>query len=176
VKKAARYLGYTLLGLLVGLAVATFMAPRYGWGVDAVLSSSMDPRLNVGGLVITRPVEPEQIKVGDIILFHSPAEGKLTTHRVIGIKMTSSLNFQTKGDANEDADPFIVPAANVVGRVCFHAPYLGYAAQFVKSRLGFLVALYLPGIIIIILEGIGILRELDKQEIEKRRSAERVCR
>jgi len=175
VKKAAQYLAYTLLVLLAGLAAATFLAPRYGWRLDAVLSSSMEPRLNVGGLVITRPVEPDQIKVGDIILFHSPLGGRLTTHRVTDIKMTSPLHFQTKGDANEDPDPFIVPAENVVGRVCLHVPYLGYLAQFVKSRLGFLLALYLPGIIIVILEGISIWRELDRQEAEKKRKAGSEC-
>lgn len=168
-KRAAQYLGCALLILVAGLAVFTSLAPKFGWRVDTVLSSSMEPSLKVGGVVVTRPVEPEQVKVGDSILFHSPLDGRLTTHRVISLETTSSLHFRTKGDANEDPDPFIVPAENVVGRVWLHVPYLGYTTQFVKSRLGFVLTLYLPGITIIILEGISIWHVLDEQEKEKNR-------
>lgn len=175
-KKAAQYFVLALLVLLGGLVVLTFLAPRFGWRVDTVLSSSMEPRLKVGSMAVTRPAEPEEVKVGDIILFHSPLGGKLISHRVIAVQQTSSLQFRTKGDANEDPDPFIVPAENVVGRVCFHVPYFGYVAQFVKSRLGLLLTLYLPGIIIIILEAIDIWHVLDEQEIEKRRRADTVHR
>jgi signal peptidase len=175
-KKAAQYFALALLILLGGIAVLTFLAPRFGWRTDAVMSGSMEPRLKVGGLAVTRPVEPEEVKVGDTILFHSPLGGTLTSHRVIAILQTSSLHFRTKGDANEDADPFIVPAENVVGRVWLHIPYFGYVAQFVKSRLGLLLTLYLPGLIIVILEAISIWHVLDEQEIEKKGRAHRTNR
>ncbi len=100
-KKAAQYFALALLVLLGGLAVLTFLAPRFGWRVDAVLSSSMEPRLKVGGLAVTRPVEPEEIGVGDTILFHSPLGGTLTSHRVIAILQTvwlgTSLTDRTGG-------------------------------------------------------------------------------
>ena len=175
-KKAAQYFALALLVLVGGLAVLTFLAPRFGWRTDAVLSSSMEPRLKVGALAVTRPVEPEEVKAGDIILFHSPLGGKLTSHRVIAVQQSSSVQFRTKGDANEDADPFIVPAENVVGKICLHVSYLGYAAEFVKSRRGLVLMLYLPGLIIVILEAISIWHVLDEQEIEKRCRADRVDR
>jgi len=167
-KKAAEYFGLAFIIVLMTAAVLTFLAPRFGWGVDAVFSGSMEPQLKVGGVVITRPVQAEDIKVGEIITFYSPLSEKLTSHRVIAVEDGSSFDFRTKGDANEDADPFIVPAQNVVGKVCFHIPYLGYVAQFVKTRLGLLLTLCLPGLIIIVMEMRNIWRVLTEEEIERK--------
>ncbi len=166
-KKAADNFGFAVIILLMTAAVLTFLAPRFGWSVDVVYSGSMEPELKVGAVVITRPVDAEEIKTGDIITFYSPLSEKLTSHRVIAVQEGSSLHFSTKGDANEDADPFIVPAENVVGKICFHIPYLGYAAQFVKTPLGFLLTLCLPGLIIIVMELRNIWRVFTGDEVEK---------
>ena len=57
----------------------------------------MEPQLKVGGVVVTRPVEAGEIKVGDIITFHSPLNEELTSHRVIAVEDGSTVHFQTKG-------------------------------------------------------------------------------
>jgi len=135
-KKAVSNIGLTILVILMLAAVGTFLAPRFGWRVDTVLSGSMEPALKVGGVVVTQPVGVEDIREGDVITFYSPLGDRLTTHRVIArvtsIQDTefvqlamatpteeSPVYFRTKGDANEDADPFLVPAENVVGKVVF---------------------------------------------------------
>jgi signal peptidase len=76
-------------------------------------------------------------------------------------------SFQTKGDVNEDADPFVVPAQNVVGKVCLHIPYFGYVTQFVKTPLGLLLTLCLPGLVIIVMEMRNIWRALNAEQVEK---------
>ena len=167
-KKVAGYFGLVVVILLMATAGFTFLAPNFGWRVDAVFSGSMEPQLKVGGVVITRPVASEDIKVGDTITFYSPQNEKLTSHRVIAVEEGSSFNFLTKGDANEDADPFILPAQNVVGKVCFHLPYFGYATQFIKTPLGLLLTLCLPGFIIIVMEIRNIWRVLTEEEIERK--------
>lgn len=167
-KKAAQNFGLALIILLMAAAALTFLAPRFGWRVDTVYSSSMEPQLTVGGVVVTRPVEAEDIKVGDTITFYSPVSEQLTSHRVIAVEEGLSFYFRTNGDANEDADPFIVPAENVVGKVCFHIPYLGYVAQFVKTPLGLLLTLCLPGLIIIGIEIRNIWRVLAEEHIERK--------
>jgi len=45
-----------------------------------------------------------------------------------------------------------VSASAVVGEVIFDIPYLGYLAAFVKTRLGFILTIFLPGLAIIGLE------------------------
>jgi signal peptidase len=167
-KKLAQNIGLAVIVLLMAAAVFTFLAPHFGWRVDAVYSGSMEPQLKVGGLVVTQPIAAEDIRVGDNITFHSPLNKQLTTHRVIAVEDGASPAFRTKGDANEDADPFIVTAGNVVGKVCLHIPYFGYATQYIKTPLGFLLTLCLPGLIIIIMEMRNIWRVLSEEEREKK--------
>jgi len=167
-KKAAENFCTALLVVLMLAAALTFVAPRFGWRVDALFSGSMEPQLKVGGLVITRPVDLQTIKVGDIITFHSSRRDVPTSHRVIAIEQGSQFRFLTKGDANEDADPFIIPAQSVVGKVCFHIPYFGYVSQFVKTPLGLLLTLGLPGLIIVVMELRNIWHMLTGDEVESK--------
>jgi len=122
--------------------------------IDAVLSGSMEPALPLGGVVFIKPVEPTDIGPGSIIAYRSGEP--LITHRVVDVIDESELSFITKGDANQSPDlsPDLspVPAASVVGKVIFDVPYLGYLAAFVKTPLGFLLAIFLPGLAIIGLE------------------------
>jgi signal peptidase len=164
--KLTKYLGMALIMLLMATAVLVFFAPHFGWRVDTVSSGSMEPALKVGGVVVTQPAQAETIRVGDTITFHSPLNNELTSHRVVAADKGSSLNFQTKGDANEDADPYILPAANLVGKVCFHLPYFGYVAQFIKTPLGLVLTLCLPGLVIIVIEMVKIWRVLTEKEID----------
>lgn len=169
-KKVAGYLGFALVFLLMALAVITFIAPRFGWRVDVVMSGSMEPGLKVGSVVITRPLDIKSVNKGDIITFRSPLNGELITHRIISLESSPSVILRTKGDANEHADPFVVSSESLVGRVCFSVPYLGYIARFVKSRLGLLFTLYLPGLAIVLVEAKGIWRALAEEESAKRQA------
>lgn len=160
-KKVVEYLSFSIVVLLMMAAVSIYLAPRYGWHVDAVLSGSMEPKLKVGSLVVTRPVEPETIVLGDIITFRPAAAGESTvTHRVVSIRVNSPVSFETKGDANPNPDAFIVPSRNLVGKVIFETPYWGYFTEFLKTPFGFLFAIIIPGIIIITIYIISVLRIL----------------
>ncbi len=167
-KKAMENFGLAVIILLMAAAALTFLAPRFGWSVDTVFSGSMEPELEMGGVVVTHPVEARDIKAGDIITFYPPTSGQLTAHRVIAVEDGSPLQFQTKGDANENADAFLVSAENVTGKVCFHLPYLGYAIQFIKTPLGILLTLCLPGLVIIALEMRNVWRVIIEERIERK--------
>ena len=167
-KKAAWYLVFTIVVLFMIVAVFIYLAPHLGWRVNAVLSGSMEPELKVGSLVVTCPVEPEAIVVGDIITFRPVSVGEnMITHRVIGIGQSSSLYFETKGDANDKPDPFMVPAQNLIGKICFHAPSWGYFTEFLKTPFGFLFAIVIPGIVIITMYIGSILRALGERSKEE---------
>jgi len=169
-KKAFKYLGITVAALAVLLAVAVLFAPRLGWQVDTVLSGSMSPTLGVGSAAVVRPVEPQAVEIGDVITYRSPRNGDLTTHRVIGIAENSPLYFRTKGDANENPDVYLVPSANLEGKVVFDVPLVGYATDFVKTPLGFILILGIPGMGIIAMEVRRMWTELAEEE--KRKKAE----
>jgi len=142
--------GIALASLLVLASFAVYVSPRFGWRVDGLRSGSMAPLLNTGDMVVTRPVVPEAVKVGDIIIFRSvDKRANLISHRVIAVEHNSPLSFRTKGDANENPDPFVVPAANLVGELAFHASLLGYAVLFLQTKSGLLASLVIPGVVII---------------------------
>jgi signal peptidase I len=163
-KKFFEFIGMVAFLLLMTAAVLVFLAPRFGWMVDSVYSGSMRPAMKVGGVVITRPATTDNIKIGDIITFNSPHGDALTSHRVVAIEKGPTGGFQTKGDANEDVDPFIVPGEKVVGVVCFHLPYLGYLASFMKTRIGLLLTICVPGVLIIVREVVNIWRVIRLNE------------
>jgi len=102
------------------------ISAQYGWEFDAVLSGSMEPDLAVGGLVVIRPVDAQQLSVGDVISFKLPGVDTPICHRVIDIQeIESGRLFTTKGDANEEADLSPVPAEAVTGKEVFYLPYAG---------------------------------------------------
>lgn len=100
---------------------------------------------------MVKPTAASDIAAENIISFHSGE--MLVAHRVIEvIDGSEAPMFRTKGDANEEADRSLVPAANVVGKVVFSVPLAGYLAGFIKTRLGFLLATVVPGAAIVALE------------------------
>ena len=153
-----RYLGSAMLVLAILTALFVLFLPYFGWRMDIILSDSMSPTLRIGSLVLTRPVRVGEIKVGDIITYGSPINGELVTHRVMEIKRSERFLIRTKGDANEDRDPYLVPPQNIVGRVCFRIPVAGYVACFLKTPLGFTLALLLPGLALVAMEVRDIYR------------------
>lgn len=170
-KRVIEYTSAVLLGLALLLGLAVLVGPRLGWQIDKVMSGSMDPAVKVGGAVVSQKVDPETIETGDIITYYSPTHGRLTTHRVVEIESQGPLRFQTKGDANEDPDPYVVGADRVAGKVRFHIPYIGYPAQFAKTPLGFFTMIAIPGLIIIVLEMRGVWIELSEDEKRKKAKA-----
>jgi signal peptidase len=126
-----------------------YAAPHIGWLVDGVRSDSMTPAITRGALVIAKPEQPGNIVLNDIIVFRSDsAKENYVCHRVIGISLQSPLSFDTKGDANPFKDPEPVPARNLIAKVVSHIPVLGFAAIFIKTPLGFIVSIVVPGLVI----------------------------
>jgi len=160
-RKVAERLFSVLLVIVVICAVFTFLAPRFGWRVDAVLSGSMEPALNIGSVEVTKPVSKNDIQVGNIITFRSLGNPQLiVSHRVVDI---TSEGFITKGDANQDNDETIVPPQNVLGKVVFHVPYVGYVIWAVRTPVGFMLALVVPAAVLIIMEIMNIRMELAQE-------------
>ena len=83
-----------------------------------VLSGSMEPKLPVGSLVVA-DTERTNVKIGEIV-----------THRVTGLK---EHGYQTKGDANQEADYDLLQQEQIVGTVVFCIPYLGYGVLWMQK-------------------------------------------
>lgn len=115
-----------------------------GFSVFTVLSSSMESEIPKGSLVVTKQVEPSELKIGDDITYLSNPTTTIT-HRIIGIVEnyagTGQRTFTTQGVMNREPDKQPVPAANVVGKVVYHNLAMGQAASFLKERWVILLVL-----------------------------------
>lgn len=135
----------------------TFIVPRALSGSLAIVrSSSMEPAIRAGALAMMLPIDAEDVKVGDIIVFNPPWDPDpdvAVSHRVIGIYYDEQIIFDTKGDATEDPDPYYVPARSVHGKVVFSIPYLGYAAssamRYVRTWLGLVILVCIPTMVLV---------------------------
>jgi len=162
-QKTVNWIGNTLLASVILAMVFFFLAPHFlGMSFFTIYGGSMMPTIPIGSVVAVKSVEASTIKVGDIITFRTGAEGdKVATHRVVEVSNGSgALSFRTAGDSNANPDGNAVLAENVVGKVWFHVPFLGYLSSFVTTRLGFILLIVVPGIFIISLEVRNIIAEL----------------
>lgn len=146
-----------------------------GYKALSVISGSMEPTIHTGDVIIIRPVaRAEEIAEGDVLTYRSKEKADmLITHRVVGIV---SLNgtpkaFVTKGDANESQDLDTVSFTQVIGRYEFRLPYFGYISSFIRKPLGIMLAVVLPGLVLIAMEFRKIWIALSEAEKAKEEAA-----
>lgn len=124
-------------GLAVLAAVAYLVLLALGYRTVAVYSGSMEPAIRTGAVALVRPAAPGSVRVGDVITFGDPQQaGRLVTHRVVEILRADDgrVGHRTKGDANEERDPWTLSLPPAVGRVAFDVPYAGYAVMYARTR------------------------------------------
>jgi len=133
-KAVGHVISTVLLTLIVALAVAIYVIPRfYGGSALAIDSGSMTPTLATGDMVAVRHIEPSEIEMGDIITYST--KNALITHRVVGIGVQGDqAMFLTQGDANSAVDPPVL-AEQVRGKVMYSIPMLGMGAGWVRGHL-----------------------------------------
>jgi signal peptidase len=118
-----------LVVLCVTIAGVVLSSDAVPYRVYAVRSDSMYPAIPSKSAVIVRE---GAYRVGQAITFHT-ADG-VVTHRLMSRNPDGTL--QTKGDANETADPGSVSPRSVVGGVVAAPRMLGYWLVYFKSPLG----------------------------------------
>ncbi len=134
--------------------------PHIGISVDSIMSGSMEPVLRTGGIVFTDTKEQSHPEIGDIVTYQV-GENRVT-HRVI---RKERKGYVTKGDANNMEDvSTVVTADQIIGKVIFVLPCLGYVAVFVRQRTIFGILA-----VMIIQEMVFLVMEWKGERIEKRR-------
>ncbi len=144
----------------VGLQVA-FGTPNPFY---VVASGSMVPVLQVYDVLIVQGHEPfEDIQVGDIIVFNRPSgHDRVIVHRVAAIIDDDPKTIRTKGDANPASIPgtdFPITKEEYIGKVAYTIPQIGYVTQLLKPPMNY--------IIIVIVIGIMIVKQMSKKKNEK---------
>ena len=167
---------FNLLAGLVMIAVGGAFLSAFLLGLNfvIVLSGSMTPAMPVGSVIVVQPIEPVNVAVGDVITFWLPSDPEvLVTHRVeeLAHLEDGSPAFQTKGDANEEADSYLVPAENVWGRALVAIPEIGNARDILRTPTGYFGLILIPGILLIGHELLSYRNENDRrrQAVKRRR-------
>ena len=164
-----------IVAAVVLVAISMLCAKFFGAGTYVVQSGSMEPEYHTGSLIFDKKVDVNELKAGDVITF-SIAEDMTATHRIVKVITlddtegnpdgasdmgASSLQFRTKGDANEEEDALPVDSRNVIGSPVFQIPYLGYVINFLKTFYGKIAA---GAVILLLLAGEVITKGPRKTE------------
>lgn len=130
-----------------------------------VVSGSMEPKYNIGDVLIAKEIKPEKIKVGDTISYLGNVNSfkdKVVTHQVVGIdNIDGNYYFHTKGLANLVEDP-IVSSSQLYGKVIYKSVLISLIYKIVSTNIGFYLFIIIPILYIIASEIICTL--LDKEE------------
>ena len=117
--KKIKNLSFLLLIIsLVGILTAC-RGTGLGKNVVKMYSRSMEPTIPLGALVKYEEVEPDELKVDDIIVYEFD-EDTVVIHRIAEIirgEDNGEISFITKGDANVVSETEPVSPSNILGRV-----------------------------------------------------------
>jgi len=166
--KIIYYIFLIFIGAIAILLVFSVFPITGNYKIMVVQSGSMTPAIKLGSVVLTKPAE--DYKIGDVISFRNPENPqKPITHRIFEIETQNGETFYiTKGDANNAPDKRRIQKRDILGKVLFDVPYLGYAVEIAKKPYGFLALILIPAAIIILEELIKIKDEILKIRQKKR--------
>lgn len=128
-----------------------------------VQSGSMEPTIKTGSMILTKSLN--NYAAGDIVTFEDSVDHKKTiTHRIVSVQNQDMIRYTTQGDSNASPDSQIISLHQIIGKVIFSVPYLGYPIGFARTTVGFTILVIIPATIIIYEE----IHKL-KNEIKRRR-------
>jgi signal peptidase I len=152
------------LALVIIACVLGFLTIKGTLPFMPVYGRSMEPTIRTGSLLMIEPVNPNSVRVGDIIVYNVPTMVReyynyppVVSHRVIEVKTVPSLGFRTRGD-NTGEDPFTIRPMDIRGTVGKQIPYLGLPLLFFQSRQGMIFVIIALALLALSLYGGELLR------------------
>ena len=133
--------------IVIGVA-AVWIGLRVAFSTDnpfyVVSSESMVPTLNVYDIIVVRNGSTfDDIRIGDIIVFHSPSDhDRVIVHRVAKIQEGSEKIITTKGDNNPASIPGIdypITKKEYIGKVIFVIPKLGVVSKMLAPPINYII-------------------------------------
>ena len=142
-----------------------------------VQSDSMSPTFEKGDMLIARALDNDEkndLQVGDIITFfvdlNGDGEPELNTHRIIS---ESAGTFRTRGDNTPAEDDYIIFKDKIVAtwkEGDTRIGGLGAVIGFLQSRIGFLLVVIIPLVLLFIYEIIRLVLMVSKLKSKDKRT------
>jgi signal peptidase len=134
-----------ILAVLVPYAILLGTAWLFGWRFQPVETGSMAPAVPEGALAVVQPADPTRIGPGAIVTFADPFDpSRLVAHRIVRQLPGNPPHWQTKGDANREADPIPIQASAVQGVVAWSIPGLGSLVGVLRGAPAVVLLVGLP--------------------------------
>lgn len=183
--KALKVIGnilYILLFIIVILMLVVVILQRVsdnsisfgGYRLFTVATGSMEPEYQVGDVLISQEIDPNEIQVGDNIVYRGNTgsfKDKIVTHQVVSIREENEeKKITTKGIANVEEDPEI-DGSQVYGKVIYKVKTLSFIGQIIKNIYVFYFIIFVP-IAIIIFRQVRIILKKDDDEEEENKDNE----
>ena len=131
----------------VGLATIHFQ----GHKLLSVQTASMLPAIQPGDALIVSPIQPGQLRLGDVISYHDSRDPNvIISHRLISIDPKTSW-LTTAGDALHTPDPSFPPNL-LIGQATAIAPRLGLILGALHHPIGLILTIYIPATLIVTAE------------------------
>lgn len=143
-----------------------FVPNLIGYKSFAVISGSMEPNIPVGSIVYAKEIDYKDLKVDDVITYQLGSD-TIVTHRIKEIN-DKEKTVVTKGDANETIDSSPVNYKQIIGKVAFSLPLLGYISVYVKTPLGIAAACAVVFVLLILNFIPEILEESKKDNSQEK--------
>ena len=154
---------YTILVIITVLILVAVILQRVsnntlalgGYRIFNVATGSMIPTYQVGDVLISKTIDPSDVKVGDNIVYigmKSDFAGKIVTHQVIQIEESEGNKiFHTKGIANEVEDPTIA-GNQILGKVIYKTVVLSYISRLINNLYSFYFVIFIPIALLLFIE------------------------
>lgn len=112
----------------------------FGLKSFVIVSESMEPTIMTGDAIFVKEVKEEELKVGDIISFHTG--NIINSHRIIEIvKDGENTKYRTKGDHNQLEDKELVSYEQIEGKYQFRIAGFGKFMEILKSKVTLVILL-----------------------------------
>lgn len=148
----------------------------FGYKMFIVRSDSMSKTdFDAGDLVLVKEIDPSTLQVGDIISYQSTNTdnyGETVTHKIRELTKDAEGNpgFITYGTTTDTNDESIVTYSFVLGKYQTKLPGVGRFFQFLKTTPGYIICIFLPFLILILMQGINsiyLFRKYKKEQQEE---------
>lgn len=124
-----------ILTFIIAIIIIMFGLGSFGVKPSVILTKSMEPSIKPGDLIIIQPININEIKAGDIIQYKT--NDYHVVHRVVRVlKDNDSILLVTKGDNNLSIDQLPVKEDQLLGKMKYHIPIIGYPSYLLHQIIG----------------------------------------
>ena len=166
------------VGMMIFTIVSVYSFDRndrslFGYKAFIVESDSMSKTdFSAGDLVLVKEVEPSTLHAGDIISFqstHPDSYGETITHKIRSLTTDANGNpgFITYGTTTDTDDENVVTYEFVLGKYVRSIPRVGTFFYFLKTPPGYIVCIFLPFLLLILIQGFNSIRLFRRYKSEQ---------